>query len=185
MKKITKEELFGNIDLKSISQSKDFKEDSVREVIILPILKKLGYNQSNIVRSKTLEHPFLKIGSRKKRPIKLIPDYALKVANNFAWVLDAKSPDKRINEQDSIEQVYSYASHPEIRSTYFALCNGLKFSLYRRESTNKPMLYFSIDEIEYYWEKLCLLLSPSSFQIGKNFTYETTNATSKPKGEFD
>ena len=30
-----------------------------------------------------------------------------------------------------------------------------------------------------------MFLSPSSFQIGKHFTYETTNATSKPKGEFD
>lgn len=49
----TKEELFGNIDFKNIATDPDFKEDSVREVIILPIIKALGYSQENIVRSKT------------------------------------------------------------------------------------------------------------------------------------
>lgn len=185
MKENIKDKMFGGIDFKTLNQNPDFKEDSVREVIILPILKELGYQQSDIIRSKTLEHPFLKIGSKKRIPIKLIPDYALKIENNFAWVLDAKSPDKKINDQDNVEQVYSYASHPEIRSTYFAICNGLEFSLYRRELTNEPILYFSVDEIEYHWEKLCRLLSPDSFQLGKNIGYDTTNATLKPKGEFD
>jgi 16S rRNA G966 N2-methylase RsmD len=172
MNHITKQNLFGQIDFKNLSLNSDFKEDSVREVLILPILKELGYTQPNIVRSKTLEHPYLKIGSNKKLPIKLIPDYSLKVANNFAWVLDAKSPDQDINDSDNIEQVYSYSSHPEIRSTYFALCNGLYFSLYRRESTSEPILYFSLDEIEHSWEKLSMFLSPSSFQVGKQITYE-------------
>jgi len=144
MNKITKEKLFGDLDLTSIVQNPDFKEDSVREVIILPILKELGYSQADIVRSKTLQHPFLTIGSNKKIPIKLIPDYSIKVSNIFAWVLDAKSPDTRINDSNNIEQVYSYASHPEIRSTYFALCNGLEFSLYKRELSNKPVLLFQM-----------------------------------------
>lgn len=172
MQHITKQNLFGQIDFKTLSLNSDFKEDSVREVLILPILNELGYTQPNIVRSKTLEHPYLKIGSNKKIPIKLIPDYSLKVANNFAWVLDAKSPDQDINNSDNIEQVYSYSSHPEIRSTYFALCNGVYFSLYRRESTNEPILYFSLDEIEHSWEKLSMYLSPSSFQVGKQIIYE-------------
>ena len=181
---ITKQELFGQIDFRTITQNPDFKEDSVREVLILPILKQLGYGQQNIVRSKTLTHPFLKVGSNKKREIKLVPDYLLKIEENYAWVLDAKAPNQRINDSDHIEQVYSYASHPEIRSTYFALCNGLEFSLYRRESTNTPILLFPLDEIEHYWVQLNIFLSPGSFQVGKNFTYNTTNATAKPTG-FD
>ena len=76
---VTKHQLFGDIDFKAIAEDANFKEDSVREVIILPILKQLGYGEENIVRSKTLIHPFLKIGSNKKREIKLIPDYLLKV----------------------------------------------------------------------------------------------------------
>ncbi len=131
--------LFGNLDFRTISENPDFKEDSVREVIILPILHALGYTQQNIVRSKTLQHPYLKIGS-KKRPVNLVPDYALKVENNFAWVLDEKAPNQKIINDDNVEQVYSYATHPEIRSNYFALCNGLEFSLFRTVDTDKPIL---------------------------------------------
>ncbi len=176
--------LFGNLDFQTIAANPDFKEDSVREVIILPILNALGYTQGNIVRSKTLKHPYLKIGS-KKRPVNLVPDYALKVENNFAWVLDAKAPNQKIINDDNVEQVYSYATHPEIRSNYFALSNGLEFSLFRTADTDKPILFFLINEIEENWKDLKLYLSPDSFQIGKNFTYETTTATAKPKGQFD
>lgn len=181
---MTNEKLFGNFDLKSISTNPDFKEDSVREVIILPILKALGYEQKDIVRSKALQHPFLKIGSNKKIPITLVPDYILKVSDNYAWVLDAKGPEKNIDDSDFIEQVYCYSSNPEVRSTYFALCNGIEFTLYRRDQTSVPVFRFSIDDIEYNWEKLKMFLSPSSFQVGKSFTYDTTNATANPKG-FD
>ncbi len=172
MNRVTKEQLFGPINFKTLSQNRNFKEDSVREVLILPILKELGYKQADIDRSKTLQHPFLKLGSNKKIPIRLVPDYSLKVENNYAWVLDAKSPEQDIYDSDNIEQVYSYSSHPEIRSTYFAICNGLYFSLYRRESTNTPILFFSLDEIEHSWEKLSMFLSPTSFQVGKQIVYE-------------
>lgn len=180
---VTRQQLFGKLDFRTLTQNPDFKEDSVREVIILPILKELGYSQENIVRSKALQHPFLKIGS-KKRPINLVPDYALKVENNFAWVLDAKAPNQKIINDDNVEQVYSYATHPEIRSNYFSLCNGLEFSVFRTNDTEKPVLFFSIDEIEHHWKDLQLFLSPNSFQVGKNLTYDTTNATAKPTG-FD
>ena len=183
-KEITKEILFYGFAIDKISDSVDFKEDSVREVIILPILKELGYKQTDIVRSKHLEHPFIKTGSTK-RPIVLIPDYAIKIMGTFAWVLDAKSPSESVISEGNVEQVYSYASHPEIRSTYFALCNGVEFSLYRRTSTNTPLLYFQIKDIVENWQKLYDLLSPNSFHIGKNISYETTNATSKKKGVFD
>lgn len=178
-----KEYLFGQLDFQQLANDPDFKEDSVREVIVLPILKELGYEQKDIVRSKKLHHPFIKIGS-KKRPINLIPDYTLKVEENYAWVLDAKAPNQKLTVSDNVEQVYSYSSHPEIRSTYFALCNGREFALFRREQTNKPVLSFALNEIEHYWDKMKMFLSPDSFQAGKHFTYDTTNATAKPTG-FD
>lgn len=131
----------------------------------------MGYTEENIDRSKTLQHPFLKIGS-KKHPIKLVPDYLLKIGNNYAWVLDAKAPNENIKSGDHIDQVYSYATHPEIRSVYFALCNGLEFSLFKTLETNTPILYFSLDEISYYWNKLSQYLSFDSLQVGKNFTYD-------------
>jgi DNA modification methylase len=163
--------LFGNLDFTTIANNPDFKEDSVREEIILPILKKLGYVSENIVRSKILQHPFLKIGSQKRK-INLIPDYLLRIGNNYAWVLDAKAPNQKIDSGDNVEQVYSYAVHPEIRCNYFALCNGLEFAIFRTHDNNSPILFFRMEEFEQYWQKLVQYLSPSSFQSGKIIRYE-------------
>ncbi|MDM8560759.1 DNA methyltransferase [Candidatus Parabeggiatoa sp. HSG14] len=161
-----------NFDFSQLN-SPDFKEDSVREVLILPILQQLGYDNQHIVRSKSLEHPFIKIGS-KKRKIKLIPDYLLKVADNYAWVLDAKAPTEEIKTGEHIEQVYSYAIHPEVRTKYFALCNGYEFVLFRQD-TEKPVLSFHLAEVQYHWETLQNYLAPSAFQSGKHFVYETAH----------
>jgi 16S rRNA G966 N2-methylase RsmD len=149
--------------------SPDFKEDSVREVVVLPLIQSLGYDNSQIVRSKALAHPFLKVGS-KKRPVNLVPDYLFRLGDSFAWVLDAKAPHEAILQGDNVEQVYSYAIHPEIRSKYFALCNGKEFSLFRQDAT-EALLYFELRDIDLYWEKLEQYLAPSSFQTGKSFTY--------------
>ncbi len=160
--------LFQDFDFAELN-SADFKEDSVREVLILPILTQLGYGQTQIVRSKNLLHPFLTVGS-KKRPVTLIPDYLLKVENSYAWVLDAKAPHQNIHSGDNVEQVYSYSIHPEIRSKFFALCNGREFSLFRQD-TPEPILYFELIAIADYWDELSAYLSPSSFQTGKVLTY--------------
>ena len=178
-----KQVLFGTLDFDGIAANKDFKEADVRAVIIDPILKELGFAHENILREKALQSPFLRTGS-KKRKVNLIPDYVLKVANGFAWVLDAKAPGQKIVNDDNVEQVYSYATHPEIRSNYFALCNGLEFACWRTTETAEPVLYFRVSEIDRHWEALRRLLSPESFQPGKIFSYEKT-ATPKTKEAFD
>lgn len=161
-----KERFFSGIDFKRLGSEVEFKEDSVREVIILPILRELGYEQGMIERSKTLKHPFLKVGSTQKR-VTMIPDYLLKVGENYAWVLDSKSPKEKIVNNENVEQVYSYATHPEIRTTYFALCNGMEFSVFRTNGDGTPILYFSLEEIDIYFPTLKRLLSKDSFQSGK------------------
>lgn len=162
--------MFNNFDFKQLN-SPDFKEDAVREVLILPILQRLGYKQNQIVRSKTLAHPFLKIGS-KKRPVNLVPDYLLKIEENYAWVLDAKAPNENITKGDNVEQIYSYAIHPEIRTKFFALCNGKEFILFRQDE-EKPVLYFLLQDIENYWEQIERYLAADAFQSGKTFEYTT------------
>ncbi|MDR1450838.1 MAG: type I restriction enzyme HsdR N-terminal domain-containing protein [Helicobacteraceae bacterium] len=166
-----KEKLFGALDFNAIADNGDFKEDSVREVIIAPILKELGYSQENIIRSKQLRYSYLKIGSAKKIPITIIPDYLLRIGDCYACVLDAKAPNKKIVNDENVAQVYSYATHPEIRAVYFSLCNGAEFSLFRTSGTNIPIIYFEIADIEKHWKLLSTYLSPNSFQSGKNITY--------------
>ncbi len=156
-----------NFDFNMLQDS-EFKEDSVREEIIHPILKELGYSAgglNRIVRSRSLSHPFVKTGSGD-REIRIIPDYLLLAANKPAWVLDAKSPTQNITSGGNVEQTYFYAIHPDIRSRYFALCNGREFALFEREG-EEMALYFQISEIEGYWQNLYQLLGPHGFLPGK------------------
>jgi 16S rRNA G966 N2-methylase RsmD len=174
--------LFKQFDFEQLNSS-DFKEDSVRELLILPLLQALGYQQTQIVRSKTFINPFVKIASGKRK-LQQTPDYLLKIADNYAWVLDAKSPNQNIKNGDHVEQVYFYAIHPEVRTTFFALCNGRAFSLFRQD-IQEPILYFELKEIADYWEVLAGFLSSSSFQSGKTFTYDSVKKANQNKANFD
>ncbi|MBS3668556.1 type I restriction enzyme HsdR N-terminal domain-containing protein [Vreelandella boliviensis] len=139
----------------------DFKEDSVREELILPIIKELGYQLSGdarIVRSKSLIHPYVALGS-KQRKVSIVPDYLFLSDGSPYWVLDAKSPTEDIVKSKHVEQAYSYAIHPEVRAEFFALCNGKEFVVY---STKKfePILHFSLCDIHENWEMLFRILNP-------------------------
>jgi len=74
------ENVFSGFDF-SLLDSPDFKEDSVREELILPMLKELGYSaqgENKIHRSKSVSHPFVQTGSGKHQ-LTSVPDYLLEV----------------------------------------------------------------------------------------------------------
>ncbi|GEM_PF-2221098 len=150
----------------SLLDSDSFKEDSVREELIVPLLQRLGYSASGngqICRSVTLAHPFVKLGSKRHR-IKIIPDYTLKVNNQTCWILEAKPPVEPTKGENA-QQAFSYAIHPDVRVRYFAVCNGKWFTVYdvfRLE----PILDFKLVAIDSHWQKLVALLSPDAF-LGK------------------
>lgn len=152
--------MFNEFDF-TLLDNPDFKEDSVREELIVPLIKKLGYlatGSNKIVRSKSLIHPYVAIGS-KQRKVSIIPDYLFLCDNTTFWVLDAKSPTEDIVKSKHVEQAYSYAIHPEVRAKYYALCNGREFSLY---SINKfePIMHFEVSDIEEHFDILNRLLNP-------------------------
>ncbi len=157
-------DLFKTFDF-SILNSPDFKEDSVREELILPLLHALGYTASGlnrIIRSKALAHPFVSIGS-KPHKINIIPDYLLAVENKYAWVLDAKSPAEIITSGPNVEQAYSYAIHPDIRANTYALCNGKEFAVFQTDR-NKPVLYCQLSELNQHWDSVYHLLATQRFK---------------------
>jgi len=141
-----------------------FKEDSVREELVVPLLKGLGYQSSGdnrVIRSKKLTHPVVTTGAGN-RQITNYPDYLLQVNGESAWVLDAKGPDEDIVNGKNVEQAYFYAIHPEVRVSYYALCNGKQFALFTI-TEQSPVLHFNLQEIEKHWVELNSLLSPSAF----------------------
>lgn len=132
----------------------EFKEDSVREEIIAPIIKELGFKpdgQRKVVRGKQLKHPFVSIGSTRKK-VTVIPDYILMYNDMPLLVIDAKSPNENIDSGNNVEQVFSYSIHPEIRTFYYALCNGKQINFFSR-SELKPTK-FLIGDIDENWMEL-------------------------------
>ncbi|HFK5632192.1 TPA: hypothetical protein ACG0A5_004685, partial [Enterobacter roggenkampii] len=152
--------MFDDFDFNLLS-SDEFKEDSVREELILPIIKALGYKasgDSRVIRSKTLTHPFVSIGSQPRK-ISIVPDYVFLSNDRPYWILDAKAPNEKITKSMHVEQAYSYAIHPEIRAEMYALCNGNEFVLYSIRELH-PILRFSLKDIGNHWGKLFRILNP-------------------------
>lgn len=152
--------MFDHLDFE-ILNNPEYKEDAVREDIIMPILKRLGYSSTGehkIRRGIPLTHPFVHIGS-KKRKINIIPDYILETNKGIKWILDAKAPDENIIKSGNVEQAYSYAINPEIRSSIYTLCNGRRFTAFHI-SKIEPILDLKVENLEDNWKTIEQTLSP-------------------------
>lgn len=133
---------FGDFDF-SCTEDPEFKEDSVREDIIAPLLRKVGWSANGphrIIRSRPLVHPYVMFGSQKRK-LNIIPDYLLELDGKPCFVLDAKSPHEEITRGDNVAQVYSYAIHPEVRAWNYGLCNGKSLALFEITSINPKRVY--------------------------------------------
>jgi hypothetical protein len=145
----------------SILNDPGFKEDAVREELIAPLLRGLGYGPSGdprVVRSKSLTHPFVMIGS-KRHPVVIVPDYTLIVGEKPVLILDAKAPREPVVQSVHVEQVYSYAIHPDIRCRQFALCNGEELALYSI-SASAPVFRVRLENVGRQWDDVVTALGP-------------------------
>ncbi|MES1939204.1 hypothetical protein T5B8_03105 [Salinisphaera sp. T5B8] len=153
--------MFEDFDF-TVLDGPDFKEDSVREELLVPIIKALGYSVAGdrrVIRSKSLIHPYVSIGSQRKK-ISIIPDYVFLSDAKPLWILDAKSPREDVFKSSNVEQAYSYAIHPDIRAELYALCNGHEFILYQVKKFD-PILRFDLRDIDSVWEQLYRILNSS------------------------
>ncbi len=130
----------------SLLEGKDFKEDSVREDIIAPLLKELGFESKKSHKGLTLKRSVALtsdtiLGSTKSIKAKdlIIPDYVLYIDGKPQCILDAKKPKVDINSASKSErQAFYYASNPQIKSPFYALCNGRSLTLY--QTSNQELL---------------------------------------------
>jgi len=152
--------IFKSFDF-SLLEDPNFKEDSVREELISPLIKELGYSASGenkIIRSMSLTHPFVYIGTTQRK-INIFPDYLLQVQGQNAWILDAKGPNENIQNGSNVEQAYSYATHKDVRVNLYALCNGRELVVFHISKV-EPILNIRLKDLETKWEKINKTLSP-------------------------
>jgi len=110
--------------------------------------------------------------SRGSRTYNYRPDYLVLVKAKPVLVIDAKSPEEKI--EDYIEQCAHYCLVINRKSEkktlkYFLLTNGLKTGLYQWES-EKPILELSFEDFEFgnaNYEKLRCLISYVALQRGE------------------
>jgi len=145
---------FGDFDF-SLLDNPEFGEDAVREELVAPLLRALGYSASppyQIIRSRKLDHPFVYFGTVKK-DITIIPDYVLERDGRPAWILDAKAPREAIDTGKNVEQPYSYAMHRDVRAMFYALCNGRHFTLWH-VLHYEPLIDVELKDIAKVWLSL-------------------------------
>lgn len=155
-----------------------FKEDSVREELLKPLLDKLGFvdkdlNENSpleVLRSQNLSKPTI-TGSNSKSTT-IIPDYTLYLNGIPHCVLDAKSPSQKIDKGSKNEaQVYFYAINDTLRAPFYALCNGLEFKLFQ-VGNDRAILDCKLRELfegVYFFDSLKHYLSTELKNINPTF----------------
>lgn len=135
-----------NFDFATL-ENEDFKEDSVREFIIAPLLQKLGFvlkgsnkqeSKLEMVLSMRLSTPTI-TGSNEKIVFdkNTFPDYVLYMDSKPHCILDAKAPKVEIGAQSKAErQAFYYAINPELKAPFYALCNGKSLTLFETNGQN-------------------------------------------------
>jgi hypothetical protein len=158
-------ELFKDFDFKALEDPR-YSEDSVRETIVKPILEKLGYQpdgKNKMLAGKSLTHPFVYIGTRQHK-VSSVPDYLSQVKDTYLFTLDAKAPHADIRKGTHVEQAFSYAIHPEIRTFFYGLCNGKEICIYKWTKI-EPVLTIPVAQLDKRWDELQQLVSPAALTI--------------------
>ena len=146
-------------DILTRTQSLDvtgYTEADVREEIISPLLKVLGYDKQSYF-SIDREKPIQLLGRKK------FLDYNLTLWSENFWLIEAKKPrgtDKTFRVSD-IGQAVGYAVHPEINAALVVLCNGRKIAVFDREQNQiEPILTVKVANLLQEIDKLRAILSP-------------------------
>lgn len=126
-----------------------FNETDVREEIIAPLIREMGYRsgtEHNILRELSLRYDRHFLGrkdEKKDPPLRGKADYILEAGGLVRWGIEAKSPSSEFTI-DEVEQAWTYANHPEVSAVYFSLCNGRNFKIYQTIHGFKHEPIFSI-----------------------------------------
>jgi hypothetical protein len=141
-------------------------ESDVREEIVRPILKALGYSngeQAYIETERTLqyERAFLGHKSAKDPPLRGRADYECGVVSYGRWVVEAKGPNKPLT-QDDADQAHTYAAHPEIAADLYLITNGREFRLFQTSVPQNPAFTWGLLETPDRFDILENILGPDA-----------------------
>ena len=156
--------MFGDFDFSKMN------ETDVRENIIAPLLRELGYRHStsaDVITEQSLRYPRIHLGRKKKGDplLRGKADYILEVDRRLRWVAEVKSPLASI-EPDDRDQAWSYAAHSEVKGIFYLVTDGKIFELYQTcdAPPAQPLVTMRYEDLREKLHLLSNVLSPDSMR---------------------
>lgn len=147
-------------------------ETDVREIIVRPLLGKLGYKQgteANIRTETSFRYGKAYLGRKNPasdpslKELRGRADYICEVISYGRWVVEVKSPAEILSADDA-QQAHTYAAHPEVAALFYLVTNGRVFRLYRVSHPENPLFEWTVEETENYFMALFNILSPDAIK---------------------
>jgi hypothetical protein len=142
---------------------KDYDENAVREEVLLPVLKLLGYSRGGT--SSRIDPPMplhrVMLGSEEKK-ITGRPDYVVSVDVRSAFVVEAKKAGRALRDKDT-EQAEYYALHAKVQAPLCLVSNGDVFEVFRvapPSAAERHVVSVTRDRLVTDWGLLEAALSP-------------------------
>ena len=131
-----------------------YSEADVREEIVSPLLRVLGYDKQSYF-SVDREKPIKLLGRNK------FLDYSLTLWSENFWLIETKKPKGKGFSYSDLRQAVEYAVHPEINASLVMLCNGRLIEVYDREiSLTDAIVRIEVKALTQEIDKLRAILSP-------------------------
>ena len=136
-------------------------ETKVREALVFPLLKTLGYENEEITPEAAL------LFRHKDSPDKA--DYVVTKEHKFGLatnklVIEVKRPSVPLPSDSVLEQAQEYAFHPSVQASFILLVNGIVLEIYS-SIQNPPELItsFKVQELRENWKKLDSTVGAEAF----------------------
>lgn len=139
-------------------------ETVVRESLVAPLLRALGYDEEEILPEYPLVFRFQ--GESKR----IRADYILSVPHQYDLprnrvVIEVKRPSIPINDPAFLEQAIFYALHQEIQAAYVVLVNGLQLNIYVPTGARLELLRsYEVGQLKEKWNDLQALLGATALR---------------------
>jgi serine/threonine protein kinase len=150
------------INIPSFTESDN--ETRVRESLVAPLLRALGYSDEDIFVE-------FSIGFRDKSNLRA--DYVISTEHEFSLppnriVVEVKRPSVSLSDPEVLDQARYYAAHRAVQATHIILINGLHLNLYETTGALPQLIRsYEVERLSEYWDDLVQTLGAPS--LGRYF----------------